>query len=250
MALPIQSVKHVRGIYQKYLIITISCAVLTAVAAFLAAISSFQLSSLNKSQKAVESVSASAAEKAAEALHKEVERLKKNLTETQSQLDHEKSTSKELRAKVIGLQKQLEAIAIAASAKQPEGNSTQEAEQPQAVPAPAMNAPSQPAATPEPTQNNAPDKPKSGPQSSAAPVTPLPAKAKKTAVPQARPAKIVAAPLQPAKPSSTTAEAAQSPVTAPKTKPTAIHQTSEQQPVSEQKLPDQANPAPTTQSTQ
>jgi len=119
MTLPIQSVKYVRSTYEKFIILTICFAVLTAIAAFLAAISSYHLSNLSKSQTAAVKISSSAADKANAAMNKEIEQLKTKLTEAQGRLEKEKSTSKALQVKIVDLENQLAAIAQAASSKLP-----------------------------------------------------------------------------------------------------------------------------------
>ena len=270
MTLPIQSVKHVRATYQKYLNLTIICAALTVLAAFLAALSSFQLSNLNKAQKAAVNVTTSAADKAVAALNQDVERLKTKLTEAQDQLKQEKTNAKELRAKIAGLEKQLAAIAEAARSKPPVlvDDSTNEAVK--SPPAPASTekqtsvqpaaAPIQPTVAPKPVQKTEPAKPKTEPQSSAPegtkpqqnsakmveqvslkPKTDVrPQKAASLAAPKALSSNVPPK----AKPQPTeSGQASASPT--PLATPSSDSNTTKAQPISEQKLPDQPNlPSP------
>jgi hypothetical protein len=109
--LPIHTVQHIKSVYNKYQVIAVVFTATTLLAALLAAVSGFQLAKLRKMQPVETQSPTAPVEEAAPGdagLEKQVKML-------ENQLQSEKTTSQELRAKVHELEKKIAAVKVAAA---------------------------------------------------------------------------------------------------------------------------------------
>jgi hypothetical protein len=109
--LPIHTVQHVKSVYNKFQVMAVVFTAMTLLAALLAAVSGFQLARLRKMQPSEVQTPPAPIEQPAPADSGLDEQIKK----LENQLQSEKTTSRELRARVQELEEKIAAMKAAAA---------------------------------------------------------------------------------------------------------------------------------------